>query len=368
MGRALSLSLLAIFIVRAEAREPQQVRIDGAKFVGAQNCSSSSCHGGAGEKRSQYFTWRRQDFHTRGFAILTNARSERIAAAVGIAQPTTSARCTGCHSPFQAMAPTRLGPGVDPHAGVSCESCHGAADSWLRGHTRPDWTYATRVGAGMRDLKSLYVRANTCVACHQNIDADLSAAGHPDLVFELDRQTVQQPMHWRDPPGTGPRAWLIGQAVALREASWKLAHNPEANEQTLRQWHGLAWLLAKVTAEDSSLGSIIPPQDTPAYSSTQQQADALARRVAQRKNLDSAFLRRLRFALADSAPEFTAKANVPREILFARAQRLVLALEALEEENDDGPRPTDELRHDIRSLAEFDPAQFARHLEALQSR
>ena len=111
---------------------------------------------------------------------------------------------------------------AEPTESVSCESCHGAAGGWLRGHTRPDWTYATRVGAGMRDLKSFYVRANTCVACHQNLDPDIVAAGHPELVFELDGQSAAQPRHWSDPEDSGPRAWLTGQAVALRELSWRL--------------------------------------------------------------------------------------------------------------------------------------------------
>ena len=40
-----------------------------------------------------------------------------------------------------------------------------------------------RVGAGMRDLRNFYVRANTCVACHQNVDQELRTAGHPLLTF-----------------------------------------------------------------------------------------------------------------------------------------------------------------------------------------
>ena len=111
----------------------------------------------------------------------------------------------------------------------------------------------------MRDLKSFYVRANTCVACHQNIDADLTAAGHPDLIFELDANPSPSQNTGAIPEGSGPRAWLVGQAVALRETSWKLARNPDGNEQTLAQWHGLAWLLAKVTATEGSLPRIEPP-------------------------------------------------------------------------------------------------------------
>ncbi len=73
-----------------------------------------------------------------------------------------------------------------------------------------------RVTAGMRDLRSFYVRANTCVACHQTLDSDIIKAGHPELTFELDGQSVPEPKHWRDDdPSSALRAWLVGQAVAL---------------------------------------------------------------------------------------------------------------------------------------------------------
>ena len=177
--------LLALPVESVWSAEPLQVRVQPTQFVGAAGCKSSSCHGGAGEKRSQFITWTRRDIHTRGYATLTNARSERMAAALkdSSVAATANARCTVCHSPFQMVAAQQAQPTLDPAESISCESCHGAAGSWLRGHTRPDWSYATRVGAGMRDLKSLYVRANTCVACHQNLDDDIAAAGHPQLVF-----------------------------------------------------------------------------------------------------------------------------------------------------------------------------------------
>jgi hypothetical protein len=284
--RASLFVLLVLPGVAAIAAEPQQVQVQGAQFVGSAGCKSSSCHGGAGEKRSQYITWSRHDVHTRGFAILTNARSERIAAGIGLQQQpegpnpaTTSTRCTVCHSPFHSVPQAQRAPTAEPTESVSCESCHGAAGGWLRGHTRPDWSYATRVGAGMRDLKSFYVRANTCVACHQNLDPDIVAAGHPELVFELDGQSAAQPKHWKDPEDSGPRAWLTGQAVALRELSWRLALNPNGDPQALAQWSALVWLLSHVTSAETSLGSISP--DEQPFADTQKQADALARRAAQ---------------------------------------------------------------------------------------
>jgi hypothetical protein len=374
--RAFVYALLAVQAGSALGAEPRQKQSESAQFVGAAGCKSSSCHGGAGEKRSQFITWMKQDFHTRGFAILTNARSERIAEALNL-PPTqigsnaaqTSARCTVCHSPFQAVPVTQRPPNVDPNESISCESCHGAAGTWLRGHTRPDWTYATRVGAGMRDLKSLYVRANTCVACHQNLDADITAAGHPALVFELDSQSVNQPKHWRDAEGSGVRAWLTGQAVALREVSWHLSMN--SNPQALAEWRALVWLLSRVTASE---GTLLPidagaAQAAPDFGRTRQQADALARRAAAQQNLGAEFANRLTRTLTDLDGQFVENAEMPRQVLFLRAQRLVLALERLSDAANGtppgAPRVAElaELRQDLRFAGEFEPARFAERVE-----
>lgn len=338
-----------------------------AQFIGSIGCKSSSCHGGAGEKRSQFITWTRQDFHSRSYAALTTARSARMAEALGLPDATTSARCTTCHSPFQAVAPARLAPGADPREGVSCESCHGAAESWLRGHTRTDWTYANRVGAGMRDLRSFYVRANTCIACHQNVESALVAAGHPKLFFELDSQSIAQPKHWRDAEGSGLRAWLVGQGVALREASWRLTTSP-AETETFMQWNALAWLMNKVTAADRALLPIEPAAalaDPDLFARMQRQADALARRAAG-QNFDGNFAARLRQDLAATDSDFVETSATPRALLFRRGQRLVLALERLTTAA--GGRATDLelLQSDVRSLPDFHPGRFADHLVKLR--
>ena len=196
----MSLLLIALAVppFTSVAQEVEIAQREAGKFVGAAGCKSSSCHGGAGEKRSQYLTWSQKDLHTRGYAILTTARSARMAETLRLPAAQESSRCTVCHSPFQSVEGALLAPTAHPDEGVSCESCHSAAGSWLRGHTRKDWNYAMRVTAGMRDLRSFYVRANTCVACHQNLDPDimkardLIRAGHPELTFELDRQSVDE--------------------------------------------------------------------------------------------------------------------------------------------------------------------------------
>jgi hypothetical protein len=350
----------------AKAKEVKQTREDGEQFVGAVGCRSSSCHGGAGEKRSQYITWSRQDFHARAFAILTDARSARIAETIGIAEAQSNARCTVCHSPFQSVAPTRLASTAHSDEGVSCENCHSAAGPWLRGHSRPDWTYATRVSGGMRDLRNLYVRANTCVACHQNIDVDLIKAGHPALVFELDSQSINEPKHWKDEDTwSGVRAWLTGQAVALREAAWRSRAEAEPAPDMQETALALAWLLARATLTEPTLPKVVEPTSSD-LEPLQQQADYLARHVWN-PSIDStmSILR----ALAETDSEFVTTKQTPTQF-FYRAKRLALALNSLRRALK--PLKIDvelkTLREDVRTQDHFDAPHFAEHLRAFRAK
>jgi hypothetical protein len=354
------------------AKEPRQMRESGGAFVGSVGCKSSSCHGGAGPKRSQYITWSQKDFHTKAHAVLLNARSERIAEGLGIAAAQSSARCTSCHSPFQSVAPSRLARTAHPDEGVSCESCHGAAGSWLRGHTRTDWSYNTRVAAGMRDLRNLYVRANACVACHQNLAPELLKAGHPDLFFELDGQSVAEPKHWVDEePWSGLRQWLTGQAVALREMSWALANDPQNDALSVARWDGLAWLCATATAAGSIPSPISQPSSNPGpadFAQMQSESDAFARRAAV-SSWSEGSARAMLAALAALDGEFIQK-GTPNNLLAQRAKRLVLALDRLANalNQNRGARlqvdaEIDQLFQDVKTFDSFDATAFAGHLQ-----
>jgi hypothetical protein len=357
------------------AKEPRQIRESGDTFVGALGCKSSSCHGGAGAKRSQYITWSRQDFHAKAYAVLINSRSARIAETLGISEAQSSARCTVCHSPLQSVAPTRLASSAHPDEGVSCESCHGAAGGWLRGHTRTDWNYNMRVAAGIRDLRNIYVRANTCVACHQNLAPELLKAGHPDLFFELDGQSVSEPKHWSDEESwSGLRQWLTGQAVALREMSWALASTQPADEFSSARWNGLAWLCATASSAGGLPAVLTLPTNAAGvsdFSRTQTEADALARRASV-SDWNESSARSLLFALASRDGEFAGK-ETARNVLAQRAKRLVLALDRLAsalKENDGASLKIDaemkQLFQDVKTLDTFEPRDFAGHLQNLR--
>jgi len=380
--RVASICLLIFTAVLAlPATEPREIRETPGTFVGSLGCKSSSCHGGAGPKRSQYLTWSQKDYHTKAYAILLNARSDRIAESLGITAAgapnpaATNSRCTICHSPLQSLPAARLSSTAHSDEGVSCESCHGAAGGWFRGHTRKDWTYNTRVGAGMRDLRSLYVRATACAACHQYLEPALLKAGHPDLFFELDSQSVAEPKHWQDDdPWSGPREWLTGQAVALREMSWNLAGDPLADEWSIARWNGLAWLCATATSASAISSPILPPPAAPArsdFANTQTQADTLARRAAT-SNWTEDSVRHLLTALASVDNEFSAD-SAARPALAQRAKRLVLALDrlayALNKNQGFKLRIDAEMKllfDDVRILDSFDAAAFTTHLKALR--
>lgn len=333
-----------------------------ARYLGSTACATSGCHGGAGAHQNQFLVWSTRDFHSqRPYATLTTARSRQMAEALGISNPTRDARCTTCHAPLaQVPAPWQAAP-LKVTEGVSCESCHGPAEHYLRAHTRPDYTAADRAVLGLRNLRHLYVRANTCIACHQTIELPLLRAGHPELLFELDGQCVSQPKHWRpdrDPPG--PQAWLVGQAAALRELSWQLNRDPQTAERLLPGWQALVWLLRKGArledaAEDAA--AMLPA------------ADALARTAATMP-WTTAETHRWWKALAGSAADFRDK-RVPQPVQARRAERLVLGLERLAVALGYEQKADAEIQRLFalaQSRPDFDPAAFASALEALNAK
>jgi hypothetical protein len=359
-----------------------------ARFTGSQSCASSGCHGGASEKLNQHLVWSVRDFHSqRPYATLTTARSRQIAAAAGIRDAATDSRCTTCHAPLMQI-PAALRPAnMNVREGVSCESCHGPAEPWLRAHARlayppaageRAWTHADNVQLGLRDLSNLYVRANTCIACHQTVELELIRAGHPELVFELDGQAVSQPKHWREKQSfAGPKAWLVGQAAALREASWQLSREAQrggdADARLVARWKALLWLIQKTDASEGSWPSLKGVPDDPIPQNTaraQRLADDLARAVANTA-WSPAHTRKCLTQLAGTAADFRDK-SVPPDIQARRAERLALALDRLvtsldKNANERSPlnRHVDELFRLVQSLPDFQTAAFAVALDHL---
>lgn len=306
-----------------------------AEFVGPVGCSSSLCHGGAGPNSGSYTTWKRKDVHRKSWETLASNRADLMAKAIGSDTALGSWRCTECHMPMANVPAEKIAGHIEPKDGVSCETCHGPASEWIRTHTRADLTHSQRVSIGMKDLESLYVRANTCVACHQNVDPGLLGAGHPDLFFELDGQSEREPEHWEDKgEWFGSKAWFTGQATALREVSWALSKQGSPNSDYLAQWQALLWLLQTAGEAHGNLGGIAAtaPEFSPEVAAQiQGNADNLARTAA-RTEWDALATRRTLDALAGTSATFVANASPDKtknEALRKKAHRLTLALDRL---------------------------------------
>ena len=338
--------------------------ISAPHFVGSQGCKSSSCHGGGSDK-GQSIVWEKKDVHTKAHEILSNERSKRMAESMGIGDPQKSARCTICHSPMEALPASRLAPGTKVDRGVSCETCHGPAEKWRLFHTRPDVSHDQRVAAGLREAHDLYHRANICIACHHVIDPGLIGAGHPEMFFELDGQMAAEPPHWKDEGAwLGPRAWLTGQAAALREISWKLT--TASDPGLVARWKALAWLIRK-----TETGASLPGTDD--FAAMQAAADRVAR-SASREDWSKDSTMRLLKSCVSLTEEFRdgkiEPADMRRrgEVLVYAIDRLWSALKTnskLSSENFDKALAI--LAGEAKRQDGFDPIRYAAALQSVEA-
>lgn len=200
------------------------------KYMGPATCASSNCHGSASPKagtnvlQNEYATWYKNEAHSQAWKTLTTKESKIIGGHLGIKNPESAKLCLDCHA--TNVDRSRQGEKFKINEGVTCESCHGPAERWIKPHTARESTHSQNVSLGMIDLVSLSERSRICMDCHygndnQNVNHRLIGAGHPRLTFELDTYSVLQPNHWevdadyvkRKSAYSSARAWLVGQAL-----------------------------------------------------------------------------------------------------------------------------------------------------------
>ena len=209
-----------------------------AQYTGPGSCSSSSCHGGVQPRnetsvlQNEYSTWILQDKHAQACKALATPVAQRMAKIMGLESATSAPRCLSCHA--LSVPADKKGREFDISEGVTCENCHGPASGWLGEHTLKNWKHEQSVARGMTDVLDLRQRTSQCLTCHmgtadKNVDHELIAAGHPDLVFELDSYSAVMPMHWKKPddPAFGIRTWGVGQAVKLKDALQRLSRRAQ---------------------------------------------------------------------------------------------------------------------------------------------
>lgn len=212
-----------------QAELPQARPAGVPSYTGPGSCAAAACHGGirpaSGGRilQTEYSTWIAQDRHARAFEVLSSPVSQRMGRILNIGAPASAPKCLGCHSldvPESRQARTFA------NEGVSCEACHGPASGWLGPHTTRAWTHEQSLRLGMYDTKDPVRRTERCLTCHlgtaeKSVDHDMIAAGHPDLVFDLEAYSAAMPRHWRTPaaePFAAVRTFAIGQLVHLRSS------------------------------------------------------------------------------------------------------------------------------------------------------
>ncbi len=275
-----SVLLAAIALLVGALAQPAAAQLPISKehkYTGTGSCAASSCHGAKkpaakpGDPDDTYTIWASKDKHNKAYNTLTNKKSADIAAKMKLGKATESDKCLGCHALH--LGKEQLAPKAkyDVADGVSCDSCHGPAGDWLEGHdkgAKGGWPHEKSVGLGMYDTKDVLKRAELCVSCHLSIDAEMVAAGHPTMIFELDSFSQNQPPHWKDQKEWfGPLAWGTGQAVALKESGEQLAARLQKNapepltKESYDQTRGHAISLRPLLAQvDAATGKTLESQ------------------------------------------------------------------------------------------------------------
>lgn len=149
---------------------------------------------------SEIKTWKTTPHAMTFDQLHRKPEAKQIASKLGLTSIKHSGRCVGCHYTQQTSAASETPQVI---AGVSCESCHGAAKDWLELHhdyggesvTRLTESAAHRaeridnsIHAGMRNPTNAYLVAQSCLRCHTTADEELvNVGGHSagSLDFEF---------------------------------------------------------------------------------------------------------------------------------------------------------------------------------------
>jgi hypothetical protein len=177
----------------------------------------------------------RHDAHARShLALLSdNPRTAAMEQTLGIKAAAT-ASCIACHTHSPAE------PAVDEetevvHAGISCETCHGAGGGYFEPHMEKGWRYlpaAEKAALGMHDLRDPVRKAENCLSCHLGdvtsgrvISHAMYAAGHPPLpAFEMETFSRAMGPHWKRVWEKSPKVQAAAAAAGYRTEAASETH------------------------------------------------------------------------------------------------------------------------------------------------
>jgi len=173
--------LAAALLLLATAAGAVEPRLDGRQVVGPDECGE--CH------KHEVAVWRETKHQKAFYELARKEEAKKIAKAMGIKRLKRDSACIQCHFTMQE------GDGADKAvAGVSCESCHGAAREWFEVHNdyggkevkkeqespaHREQRIAAIDRAGMIRPHQLYDLAENCYQCHLVLNEELvNTGGH----------------------------------------------------------------------------------------------------------------------------------------------------------------------------------------------
>jgi len=154
---------------------------DPAKVEGPLACGE--CH------KSEVEAWKTTHHFDTFNRMHREPKAKEIADKLGLRRIKSEAVCLNCHYTSKVADDK-----PEVIAGISCESCHGAAQSWIKVHNdfggsgakKENESPAHRAeriaksfAAGMVRPEKIYEVAANCFACHTVPQEDLVNAGHP---------------------------------------------------------------------------------------------------------------------------------------------------------------------------------------------
>ena len=226
------------------------VATDSAKIVGPNACAE--CH------KQEVEAWK-GTHHFKTFREMPrNTEANEIAEKMGVRRIKSESLCLNCHFTVQQKNNKE-----EPVAGISCESCHGAGQDWIKVHSgfsgkkeqtetkaeeEARWKLAD--SKGMIRPRSLYQLAKNCYGCHVVPQEDLvNKGGHrAGSDFELVSWSQGEVLHntWYSKgkdnvPASAARKrmlYLVGLGVeletALRAVGKATVRKPYAFEMAAR--------------------------------------------------------------------------------------------------------------------------------------
>ncbi len=144
------------------------VSMDSSKVVGSEACMK--CHG------QEVAVWKQTPHHHTFKELHRRPEAKQIAERMGIRSIKRGDLCTKCHYTMQAVDGREKAV-----AGVSCESCHGAAQDWIAIHNDYGGPTVTKesesaehaqqrvtkaIRNGMQNPANVYLIARSCYNCH----------------------------------------------------------------------------------------------------------------------------------------------------------------------------------------------------------